>query len=78
MPADICPECDNLELYNFSYSEGGDFPKKYPNVKFIGCRPHLKGPQYWQRMKRDFDSMDCVFNVTYGDGFADIYGKSGI
>lgn len=27
------------------------------------------------KMKQIFDDCECVFDITYGDGFSDIYGK---
>lgn len=72
---ECCEEHEALELYNYSYSEFGDFPNQYPKVKVIKCRPHLKNPTYWAKMKKEFDQLDCIFDVTYGDGFSDIYGR---
>lgn len=65
----------DLELHLFGYSELGYFPMLYPEIKFVRHRIKLKNPLYWFKMKREFDQMDCIVDITFGDGFSDIYGK---
>ena len=35
----------------------------------------MKNPIFLIKMKQVFDDCKCVFDITYGDGFSDIYGK---
>ncbi len=65
----------DLEVHVYSYSTLGDFPDKYKNIKFVEHKLKLKNPKYLFSLKREFKSMDCIFDITYGDGFSDIYGK---
>ena len=66
---------DDLEVYVYSYSTLGDFPNKYNNIKFVERKLKLKDPNYLFGLKGEFKAMDCIFDITYGDGFSDIYGK---
>lgn len=66
---------ESLEIHVFSYADLGDFPTKYPQIKFVWHRLKMKNPIYWIKLKKEFDKCDCVFDITYGDGFSDIYGK---
>lgn len=66
---------EDLEIHVFSYADLGDFPKIYPQFKFVWHRLKMKNPIYWIKLKNEFDKCDCVFDITYGDGFSDIYGK---
>ena len=66
---------DDLEVHVYSYSTLGDFPNKYNNIKFVEHKLKLKNPKYLFSLKHEFKSMDCIFDITYGDGFSDIYGK---
>lgn len=70
-------ECidDKIEIINFSYGNLGRFPKKYKSVKFTVRRPQIKNPVDWLRLKREMSELDMIFDVTFGDGFSDIYGK---
>lgn len=65
----------NLEIHVFGYSEMGDFTKYYSDIRFINHRLKMKNPFFWQKLKKQFDEMDCIFDATFGDGFSDIYGK---
>lgn len=38
-------------------------------------RPKIKDIRDWIRIKKEFDSYQFIFDVTFGDGFSDIYGK---
>lgn len=66
---------DSLKIYNYSYSEFSSFIEKYPEIEFIKKRPSLKSIKYWRQLKKEFDQMDYIVDVTFGDGFSDIYGK---
>lgn len=64
-----------IEVYNYSYGEFGNFVKHFPNVRFYMRRPRLKDIRDWGKIKKEFDDYDFIFDVTFGDGFSDIYGK---
>lgn len=70
-------ECinDKIEIINFSYGNLGRFPEKYKSVKFTVRRPQIKNPLDLLRLKREMSELDMIFDVTFGDGFSDIYGK---
>lgn len=70
-------ECidDKIEIINFSYGDLGNFPEKYKTVKFTVRRPQIKNPVDWLRLKKEMSKLDMIFDVTFGDGFSDIYGK---
>ena len=65
---------NNLEIHAFGYAPLGNFPKNYTNIKFVQHRVKMKNPMYWKTLKHEFSKCDCIFDVTYGDGFSDIYG----
>ncbi len=64
-----------LEITSYGYNEIGSFAEKYPAIKFVAKRHNFKNPTYITKLKKEFDSMDGILDVTYGDGFSDIYGK---
>lgn len=64
-----------FEAHVYAYSNMGTLPLTFPEINFILHRPHFKNPLYWWRLIQEFNSYDCIFDVTYGDGFSDIYGK---
>ena len=70
--------CDfkNLEIHVYGYEGLGKIQELYPEIRFIYHRIHIKKLSYCIKMKKEFDQMDCIFDVTYGDGFSDIYGKT--
>lgn len=70
-------EClgDKLQIVNYSYGGLGEFPKKYPMIDFSIRRPQIKNPLDWKRLKKEMSDLDMIFDVTFGDGFSDIYGK---
>ena len=70
-----CCEEDIEEIVNFSYGDFGMFPKEYPHIKFTIRRPHLKKLTDWGKMEKEMSRLDAIFDVTFGDGFSDIYGK---
>lgn len=66
---------DDIEITNFSYSELGLIPELYPKLEFHMRRPQIKNPLDWYRLKKHMSGLDVIFDVTFGDGFSDIYGK---
>lgn len=74
MLKNIC-DCNDLEIHVYGYEGLGKIQELYPEIKFIYHRLHLKKISYCLKMKKEFDQMDCIFDVTFGDGFSDIYGK---
>ena len=73
MLSDISNE--SMEIHVFSYGELGDIPRQYPKFSFVWHRLNMKNPGFLIKMKQIFDDCECVFDITYGDGFSDIYGK---
>ena len=72
MLSDISNE--SMEIHVFSYGELGDIPRQYPKFSFVWHRLNMKNPIFLIKMKQVFDDCKCVFDITYGDGFSDIYG----
>lgn len=70
-------ECygNDLKIVNFSYGGFGMFPEKYPEIDFLIRRPKIKNPIDWIKIKKEMAGLDIIFDVTFGDGFSDIYGK---
>ena len=70
-------ECfgNDLQIVNFSYGGLGEFPKKYPEIDFTIRRPKIKNPLDWCKIRKVMSELDVIFDVTFGDGFSDIYGK---
>ena len=70
-------ECfgNNLKIINYSYGGLGSFPKKYTEIDFEVRRPNIKNPMDWKKIKNEMSNLDMIFDVTFGDGFSDIYGK---
>lgn len=66
---------DKLEVNVFAYADLGNLPQIYPNIKFIWHRPNMKNPIYLLKSLKLFNTYTCIFDITYGDGFSDIYGK---
>lgn len=66
---------EKIEIHVFGYADLGSFPEKYPKIKFVWHRLKMKNPIYWIKLKKAFEECNCVFDITYGDGFSDIYGK---
>ena len=64
-------ECFGSDLKIVNYS----FPQKYPQIDFEIRRPQIKNPQDWKKIKEEMSNLDMIFDVTFGDGFSDIYGK---
>ena len=70
-------ECfgNELKIINYSYGGLGTFPKQYPEIEFGIRRPKIKNPLDWEKIKKEMSTLDMIFDVTFGDGFSDIYGK---
>ena len=66
---------NDLTIVNYSYGGLGAFPKQYPEIKFEIRRPKIKDPLDWKKIKKEMSTLDMIFDVTFGDGFSDIYGK---
>lgn len=64
-----------LEVHAYGYSNLGLFPRQYPGIDFHFHRLNLKNPKYLIQLRREFSELDCIFDITFGDGFSDIYGK---
>lgn len=64
-----------IEIVNFSYGSMGKISEYYPFLRFMVRHPHVKNPLDWLRLKREMSELDMIFDVTFGDGFSDIYGK---
>lgn len=54
----------------------GEFEAIYPNVKFINIRMRVKRTSFWKQLKRELKACDAALDITHGDSFSDIYGKS--
>ncbi len=69
-------ECygNDLQIVNFSYGGFGIFPERYPEIDFLIRRPKIKNPIDWIKIKNEMAGLDIIFDVTFGDGFSDIYG----
>lgn len=70
-------ECfdNDIVIVNFSYGSLGNFPSKYPSIRFSVRRPQIKNPLDWAKLREEMSKLDMIFDVTFGDGFSDIYGK---
>ena len=63
-----------IEIYVFSNIKSlGMSEKKFPEFKFTIVP--LKVKDYRMRTIRAFMDCDCVFDITMGDSFSDIYSK---
>lgn len=68
---------DPLEIVNVTYKDSlGDFPSYFPDIKFINWRMRFKSPSYYINTVKMIKSSEAVLDITYGDSFSDIYGKS--
>lgn len=66
---------EDIEITNFSYSGLGLIPELYPKLEFQIRRPQIKNPLDWFKLRKYMSGLDVIFDVTFGDGFSDIYGK---
>lgn len=66
---------NKLEIFIFGDGKLGVVPKEFPEFIFHSFCIKLKSIFQILKIKRLFSNMDYIFDVTYGDGFSDIYGK---
>ena len=63
---------EGVEVCYYSYSDDFGVVKKYfPSIKFTNYK--LTRKKILTGLKKSFDSCNFVFDISYGDGFADIY-----
>lgn len=68
---------ESIEIVNVTYKDSlGEFPDYFPNIKFINWRMRFKSLSYYIETIKMIQSCDAVLDITYGDSFSDIYGKS--
>lgn len=65
--------CKNepLEIYAFQISDLGKFEEKFPGVRFVSKNISIK--KHPVRALKELRACDVLFDVTWGDGFSDIY-----
>lgn len=67
----------NVEICYYSYSDDFGAVKKYfPSMAFSNYK--LSRKKILTDLKSSFDSCDLVFDISFGDGFADIYNPKGV
>lgn len=67
----------DVNIYNITYKDClGEIPSMYPEFKFVNWRIHFKSPLYLIKTIKLFKDADLIFDITYGDSFSDIYGKT--
>lgn len=67
----------NVEICYYSYSDDFGAVKKYfPSMTFSNYK--LSRKKILTNLKSSFDSCDLVFDISFGDGFADIYNPKGV
>lgn len=68
---------DKLEVCYYSYSEKYGAVKQYfPSISFSNYR--LSRKRILTDLKSSFDTCDLVFDISFGDGFSDIYNPKGV
>lgn len=68
---------EGVEVCYYSYSDDFGVVKKYfPSIKFTNYK--LTRKKILTGLKKSFDSCNFVFDISYGDGFADIYNPKGV
>lgn len=68
---------DSVEVCYYSYSDDfGAVRKYFPSMTFTNYK--LTRKKILTDLKTSFDSCDLVFDISYGDGFADIYNPKGV
>lgn len=61
-----------VNIYSWD-TELGDIPSVYPEINFVYVKPKIKDIK--MKFLKVVSKCDCVFDVTRGDGFSDIYSK---
>lgn len=62
-------------IFSFGDCDTSIIEKKYNNIIFKTIQSSLKSIYSQKKVLDEFNSCDFIFDVTYGDGFSDIYGK---
>lgn len=66
----------NLEVCYYSFSTNfGKVKEYYPDIKFSNQTITRKDVILW--VKKAINTCDYIFDITFGDGFADIYNPKG-
>ncbi|AFA48122.1 polysaccharide pyruvyl transferase family protein [Acetobacterium woodii] len=74
---DLMEELKPLEIVNINIHESmGELPALYPNVKFTNLRMKTKRPSFWGALRKEMRNSIAALDITHGDSFSDIYGKS--
>ena len=63
---------DDLEICNLSENRLGEIPINFPSIKFFHHRLRIKKPIDTINF---LNELDWVYDITYGDGFSDIYNS---
>lgn len=67
-----CMPDEKLEICLFEeHEELGEFPSYFNDITFTAC--HVKLKDIHGRTFREMKRCDLIFDITYGDGFSDIY-----
>lgn len=68
---------ENAEICYYSYSDDfGEVKHYFPSMTFSNYK--LSRKKILTELKSSFDTCDLVFDISYGDGFADIYNPKGV
>lgn len=68
---------ENIEVCYYSYSDDfGVVNKYFPSIFFSNYK--LSRKKILTDLKFSFDSCNFVFDISYGDGFSDIYNPKGV
>lgn len=74
---DSLNELKPLEIVNVNIHDSmGEFPVLYPHVKFTNIRMRTKRLSFWSSLRREMKDAVVALDITHGDSFSDIYGKS--
>ncbi|MRM91198.1 polysaccharide pyruvyl transferase family protein [Faecalicatena contorta] len=74
---DSMDELKPLEIININIHDSiGEFQTLYPNIKFTNIRMRTKRISFWKQLKKEMSNAVAVLDITHGDSFTDIYGKS--
>ena len=74
---DSMKELKPLEIVNVNIHDSmGEFANIYPNIKFTNLRMKTKRPSFWKKLGEEMKDAVVALDITHGDSFSDIYGKS--
>lgn len=67
----------SIEYFVFVYGNSNldQIRKRFTRHKFVQLTTSLKKPNSQVKLYNVFNSCDYIFDITYGDGFSDMYGK---